>query len=92
MVPPELQNNCALCGKLIEKSSDFIKETIGGRNFRFDTSDCAVMFKRLLSVYGDDFKQFLGNEQFISDPFWIELFLEKTKLKKSESTKYDNNM
>jgi two-component system, OmpR family, sensor histidine kinase VicK len=25
---------------------------------------------RLLSVYGDDFKQFLGNEQFISDPFW----------------------
>ena len=70
MVPPELQYNCALCGKLIEKSSDFIKEKIGGRNFRFDTSDCAVMFKRLLSVYGDDFKQFLGNEQFISDPFW----------------------
>ena len=69
MDPLELQNNCALCGKLIEKSSD-LRETIGGRKFRFDTSDCAVMFKRLLSVYGDDFKQFLGNEQFISDPFW----------------------
>ncbi|CAN5477851.1 hypothetical protein BH18THE2_BH18THE2_35370 [soil metagenome] len=70
MIPPELQNNCVLCGKPIGKPSDYIKETIGGRNFRFDTSDCAVMFKRLLSVYGDDFKQFLGNEQFISDPFW----------------------
>jgi two-component system, OmpR family, sensor histidine kinase VicK len=28
------------------------------------------MFKRFVSVYGDDFKQFSGNEQFISDPFW----------------------
>jgi hypothetical protein len=54
MAPHELQNNCALWGKLIERSSDFIKETIGGRNFRFDTSDCTVMFKRLLSVYGND--------------------------------------
>jgi hypothetical protein len=54
MAPHELQNNCALWGKLIERSSDFIKETIGGRNFRFDTSDCTVMFKRLLSVYGNE--------------------------------------
>jgi hypothetical protein len=54
MAPHELQNNCALWEKLIERSSDFIKETIGGRNFRFDTSDCTVMFKRLLSVYGNE--------------------------------------
>jgi signal transduction histidine kinase len=70
MGPPELQNKCALCGKSIGRPFESIKETIGERHFRFDTSDCAVMFKRFLSVYGDDFKRFSGNEQFISDPFW----------------------
>jgi hypothetical protein len=49
--PPELQNNCALCGKPRGKPSDFIKETIGGRNFRFDTNDCAVMFETPVCIW-----------------------------------------
>ena len=87
----ELQNSCALCGKLIEKASYFIKETIGGRNFRFDTSYCAAMFKRLLSVYGGDFKQFLGNEQFISNPFWDRVIPREDEIDEIQSKKYDNN-
>ncbi|MGC1135146.1 MAG: hypothetical protein WA941_20125, partial [Nitrososphaeraceae archaeon] len=41
-----------------------------GTNYEFDSADCAVMFKRLQSVYGERLTGLLGLEQFISDPFW----------------------
>ena len=47
-----------------------IVETVEGTNYEFDSSDCAVMFKRLKSVYGERLTGLLGLEQFISDPFW----------------------
>ena len=38
---------------------------------KFDTTDCIAMFKRFRNVYGNDFRELLGQEQqFISDPFW----------------------
>ncbi|MGH9977204.1 MAG: ATP-binding protein [Nitrososphaeraceae archaeon] len=47
-----------------------IVETVEGTNYEFDSSDCAAMFKRLKSVYGERLTGLLGLEQFISDPFW----------------------
>ena len=76
------QGKCALCGKQIEivthgssstgskKASSPIIEIVEGTNFEFDSRDCAVMFKRLQSVYGERLSGLLGLEQFISDPFW----------------------
>lgn len=76
------QGKCALCGKQIEivthgssstgskKASSPIIETVEGTNYEFDSLDCAVMFKRLQSAYGERLTGLLGLEQFISDPFW----------------------
>lgn len=79
------QGKCALCGKQIgietqgpngSSAGDSIVgnspiiETLEGTNYEFDSPDCAVMFKRLKSVYGERLTGLLGLEQFISDPFW----------------------
>ena len=63
---------CPLCGRAFEKSekSKFSKATIDGISYAFDTIDCMSMFKRLKSAYGQRLDDFLGNEQYISDPFW----------------------
>ena len=63
---------CPLCGRVFEKSekSKFSKATIDGISYAFDTIDCMSMFKRLKSAYGQRLDDFLGNEQYISDPFW----------------------
>ena len=63
---------CPLCGRDLEKSekSRFNKATIDGISYAFDTIDCMSMFKRLKSAYGQRLDDFLGNEQYISDPFW----------------------
>jgi hypothetical protein len=37
------------------KTSSIIIEQIDGRSYTFDTADCATMFKRFSSVYGNDF-------------------------------------
>ena len=95
-------NNCALCGKLLfskkgEKSKaveEEKEEIINGIRFRFDTKDCATMFKRFRSVYGDSkFKELLGQEQYISDPFWNKVIpteQEIREIEKEESEKSEN--
>ena len=75
----KLEGKCALCGKAFteqqqaEKSS-IIEEVIDETSYKFDTKGCIVMFKRFRSIYGNDFKELLGEQQqqqqFISDPFW----------------------
>lgn len=95
-------NNCALCGRLLfskkEKKSKAVEEEkeeiINGIHFRFDTKDCAVLFKRFRSVYGDSkFKELLGQEQYISDPFWNKVIpteKEIREIEKEESEKSEN--
>jgi signal transduction histidine kinase len=95
-------NNCALCGKILfSKKEDKSKaveeekeEIINGIHFRFDTKDCAIMFKRFRSVYGDSkFKELLGQEQYISDPFWNKVIpteQEIREIEKEESEKSEN--
>ena len=51
---------CALCGNPLKRSVSLVEEKIGSTNYRFDTNDCAAIFKRFLAIYGDDFGQPLG--------------------------------
>jgi hypothetical protein len=48
---------CTLCGKTIvdqhERESSMLKEAIDGTSYTFDTNECAIMFKRFRSVYGN---------------------------------------
>jgi hypothetical protein len=63
---------CPLCGRTFEESdeSKVSKATIDGTSYAFDTINCMNMFNRLKSAYGERLDEFLGNEQYISDPFW----------------------
>jgi signal transduction histidine kinase len=95
-------NICALCGKILfskkEEKSKAVEEEkeeiINGIHFRFDTKDCAIMFKRFRSVYGDSkFKELLGQEQYISDPFWNKVIpteQEIREIENEESEKSEN--
>lgn len=72
----ELQGKCALCGKTLAErqqgeKSYIIEEVIDETSYKFDTTSCITMFKRFRSIYGNDFKELLEQQQqFISDPFW----------------------
>lgn len=74
---------CPLCGRAFEKSekSKFSRATIDGINYAFDTIDCMSMFKRLKSAYGQRLDDFLGNEQYISDPFWDNAIPEEEEIR-----------
>lgn len=80
---------CALCGKTIrdqqEQESSIINEEIDGTSYIFDTNECVNMFRRFRSVYGSDFKHFVGEQQFVSDPFWNKAI--PTELELSEIDK-----
>ena len=83
---------CTLCGKTIvdqhERESSILKEAIDGTSYTFDTNECAIMFKRFRSVYGNDLKQFLlPQEQFVSDPFWNRAIPTEQEIKEVELEK-----
>ena len=53
-----LQEKCALCGKNLEELKETVivqEEVINGIHYNFDSEDCAAMFKKFESVYGNDF-------------------------------------
>src|SRR5215208_558513 len=58
-------NGCALCGTRIVGHSNPFEEKIGEKSYRFDTKDCAIMFKRFLAIYGDDFRLLSGKTAYI---------------------------
>ena len=45
------------------------------------------MFKRFKSVYGNEFKGFLAQEQFISDPFWDRAIPKEEEIREIEIEK-----
>lgn len=86
-------NICPLCGKVLtsgEEKSKFVEVSIDGASYRFDSKDCAIMFKRFLSVYGDDFKRYSGQHQYISDPFWDRAIPKEEELKEIEAEQLKN--
>src|SRR5919109_123170 len=58
-------NGCALCGTQLISHSNLFEEKIGEKSYKFDTKDCAVMFKRFFAVYGDDFRLLSGKTAYI---------------------------
>ena len=84
-------NKCALCGKILSLNKhekfDTSKEEIiiYGIRYRFDAKDCATMFKRFRSVYGNKFDELLGQEQYISDPFWNTVIPSKKEIREIEN-------
>ena len=75
--------NCSLCGKKLfaKESSDIIIETISASKYHFDSPQCAMMFKRLNHVYGENLKNFMGTPQFIADPFWDKTIPTEAEIK-----------
>ena len=52
----ERQNTCAMCGKKInEQKKQVLVEKIDNTNYIFDSDDCALIFKRFRSLYGNNF-------------------------------------
>ena len=51
----EQQNTCAMCGKKINELKQVLVEKIDDANYIFDSKDCALIFKRFRSLYGNNF-------------------------------------
>ena len=52
----EKQDTCAMCGKTIkEQKKQILVEKIDDANYIFDSEDCALIFKRFRSLYGNNF-------------------------------------
>jgi len=85
----EIHIICSLCGKRAsgQGESTRIQEVIGGTYYTFDTQDCLNMFKRFKSVNGNEFKGFLAQEQFISDPFWDRAIPKEEEIREIEIEK-----
>ena len=85
---------CPLCGRAFEKSekSKFSKATIDGISYAFDTIDCMSMFKRLKSAYGQRLDDFLGNEQYISDPFWDNAIPKEEEIREIQQEEQKQEM
>src|SRR5919205_4644105 len=96
----ELKDKCALCRRSLSKGSDdstagnpIIKEIIQNTDYKFDTRECLTMFKRFLDVYGNQFQPFLGDKQYISDPFWNRVLPKEDEIKEiREQEKADQKM
>jgi len=56
MQDEEKQDTCAMCGKKInEQKKQILVEKIDDANYIFDSEDCALIFKRFRSLYGNNF-------------------------------------
>jgi hypothetical protein len=51
------KQTCALCGRVIKAS--ILKKKVGGAYYIVDKDQCAIILRRLHSVYGDDFSMML---------------------------------
>lgn len=85
----EIQDKCSLCGKTLSRgekkhSPNLEETTTDGIRYTFDTADCMSMFKRLKSAYGTKFGEFLGIEQYVSDPFWDTVIPSEQEIKEIE--------
>ena len=70
-----------------------IEEIIQNTGYKFDTRECATMFKSFLDVYGNQFQPFLGDKQYVSDPFWNRVLPQKDEIKEiREQEKADQKM
>ena len=73
---------CALCGKSFTEKKTLL-EKIDGNEYFFNSEECMSMFKKLASLYGDEFKSSVCNdEQHISNPILASLMLKEQEFGK----------
>jgi YHS domain-containing protein len=73
---------CALCGKSFTENKTLL-EKIDGNEYFFNSEECMSMFKKLASLYGDEFKTSVCNdEQHISNPILASLMLKEQEFGK----------
>jgi len=75
--------SCALCAKPIESTNlvridDSVDHSYS--SYVFDRRECLDMFSRLRAAYGENLKDFLKDEQYISDPFWNNVLPTKQEV------------
>jgi hypothetical protein len=79
-------HSCTLCGKpigsnnlvRIDDDSDPLQSS-----YLFDRKECLDMFRRLRAVYGENLRDFLKDEQYVSDPFWNRVLPTKEEVLES---------
>lgn len=76
-------HSCTLCGKSIG-SNNLVRVDDDSDPFHsaylFDRKECLDMFKRLRAVYGENLRDFLKDEQYVSDPFWNRVLPTKEEV------------
>ena len=76
---------CALCGKSFTENKTLL-EKIDGNEYFFNSEECMSMFKKLASLYGDEFKSSVCNdEQHISNPILASLMLKEQEFGKMDA-------
>ncbi len=75
---------CALCGKVYENRKR-IKEKIDGYEYFFNSQNCITIFKKLLNLYGHEFRTLSIDEQYIYNPKWESIVPRKQEFGKMES-------
>ena len=76
---------CALCGKSFTEKKTLL-EKIDGNEYFFNSEECMSMFKKLASLYGDEFKSSVCNdEQHISNPILASLMLKEQEFGKMKA-------
>jgi hypothetical protein len=75
-------HSCVLCGRPINGNPVRIEDNYDPlfASYLFDRNECLDMFNRLRAVYGESFKDFLKDEQYISDPFWNKVLPTKQEV------------
>jgi len=82
---PDDRLTCALCGKTF-KGNNTIEEKIDGSKYFFNSEECMSMFKKLASLYGDEFRTTVCNdEQHISNPILASLMLKEQEFGKMKN-------
>ena len=75
--------SCILCGKSIKSNHPVkIDDNLDPRHssYLFDRKECLNMFKRLRARTGENIRDFLKDEQYISDPFWNNVLPTKQEV------------
>jgi len=83
-----------LCGKAIEIDNPIrIDDNSDPRHtsYLFDRKECLDMFGRLKAAYGDNFKDFLKDEQYVSDPFWNNVLPTKEEVLECRNEESEKN-
>ena len=82
---PDDKHTCALCGKTFKENKS-IQEKIDGNEYFFNSEECMSMFKKLATLYGDDFKaSACKDEQHVSNPILASLMLKEQEFGKMKN-------